>query len=360
MTKQDLLKNYKLGDLNLKNRIIMAPLTRRRAGAEDIPTDLNANYYTQRSQAGFIIAEATQISPEAKGYPDTPGIYSEDQVDGWRKVTESVHAANGLIFLQLWHVGRYSHPDLLPEGKQPVAPSPIAFDAKINTGKSHKQIPVPKELEIHEIKQIIRDFEKASENALRAGFDGIEIHGANGYLIDQFIQDGSNHRKDEYGGSIQKRCRFLFEIIEAVSEIWESKRIGVRLAPSGTKMGMSDSDSKKHFTYLIRELNNFNLAYLHLLEPWFDVTHLPNYANEVAKYYRKMYQGALIANGGFDQKSGNTLINEGFADMVSFGKLFISNPDLPKRFEMNSPLNLWDESTFYGGNEKGYTDYPHL
>jgi N-ethylmaleimide reductase len=338
----------------------MAPLTRRRAQQDGSPTKLNATYYQQRAGAGLIIAEATQISAFAKGYPDTPAIYTKKQTNAWQRVCEAVHEKGGKIFLQLWHVGRYSHPDLLPKNMHPQAPSAIKMNASINVGNTYKDSVIPKELSIIEIKKIISDFQFAAENAFRAGFDGIEIHGANGYLIDQFLQDGTNIRKDIYGGSIENRSRFLFEIIEAIAEVWNSQRIGLRLSPSGTKMEMSDSNSKKHFTYVINELNKYNLAYLHLLEPWHDVSKLKGYATDVAEFYRPIYKGTLIASGGFSLQSANDAILNKTADLVAFGKAFISNPDLVKRFELNAPLNEWETDTFYGGDEKGYTDYPFL
>ncbi len=353
MSTLSLLLPYNLGSLEIKNRVVMAPLTRRRAGTQDEPLPMHVNYYQQRSGAGLIITEASQISPFGKGYPNTPGIYSETQINAWRKICHAVHAKGGKIFLQLWHVGRYSHPDLLPGGSLPVAPSPLKVSGWINVGAEKKETVVPKELSKDEIKSILKDYQIASENALKAGFDGVEIHGANGYLIDQFLQDGSNHRSDEYGGHIENRSRFLFEVIGTICDIWESGRVGLRLSPSGTKMDMSDSNSIKHFSYIINQLNNYNLAYLHLLEPWFDVSHLANYANQVAVYYRPFYKGTLIASGGLNKDTATELIDNGMADLVAFGKAFISNPDLVRRFELNAPLNDWDVDTFYGGDERG-------
>jgi N-ethylmaleimide reductase len=353
-----LFEPYKLGQISLQNRIVMAPLTRKRAKADGCPTDLFPVYYQQRSSAGLIIAEATQISASSIGYPNTPGIYNQEQIEAWRKVTDAVHIKGGKIFLQLWHVGRYSHPDLLPGSAYPVAPSPIRINQLINVGDKYKKLPKPKELSIDEIRGIVEDFKSASENALKAGFDGIEIHGANGYLIDQFLQDGSNQRTDIYGGNIENRSRFLFEILEAVSDIWSSDRIGLRLSPSGTKMEMSDSNSMKHFSSIIEKLNAYRLAYLHLLEPWFDVTSKKGYAKEVARYYRAFYKGHLIASGGFTREKAIEAIQQGYANLIAFGKAYISNPDLVERLKLNVELSKWNEDYFYSGGEKGYIDYP--
>jgi N-ethylmaleimide reductase len=358
MNKPALLQPIKIGAYELKNRVVMAPLTRRRADDNLAPQDMMATHYGQRASAGLIIAEATQISEHAQGYLNTPGIYTDEQIEGWIKVTDAVHEEDGLIFLQLWHVGRLSHSSY--HGMEPVAPSPVKMEGQLNTPDGYLNYETPKELNLKEIKEIVYDFKIASMNAMTAGFDGVEIHGANGYLIDQFLQNGTNKRTDEYGGSVENRFRFLKEVTEAVIEVWGSDKVGLRLSPSGTKAGMSDSNPVEIFSYAVEQLNQYNLAYLHVMEPWFDVSDKPNYLTSVAPYFRKIYKGKLMANNGFTFETGNKLIEDGHADLVSFGKLFISNPDLVERFEKGAPLNNWNKDTFYGGDEKGYTDYPFL
>ena len=355
----DLFTPIQLGPYTLPNRIVMAPLTRNRAGAGNVPGPINALYYEQRASAGLIISEASQVSPQGLGYPGTPGIHSPEQVEGWKLVTDAVHQKGGRIFLQLWHVGRISHPDLQPEGALPVAPSAIAPQGEAATYEGMKPFVTPRALETDEIPGIIEQYRKGAENALAAGFDGVEIHGANGYLLDQFLRDGTNQRTDEYGGSVENRARLMLEVTEAIVGIWGGARVGVRLSPSGTFNSMSDSDPKATFGYVIEQLNRFNLAYLHLREPdAADIRHggtpLP------ASYFRPMYQGVLMVNTDYTLETGNKAIAKGDADLVAYGVLFIANPDLPERFRLRAPLNQPDPSTFYGGSEKGYVDYPAL
>lgn len=338
----------------------MAPLTRRRAGDCNAPTGMNVEYYRQRSSAGLIIAEATQISKQAQGYPHTPGIYNSQQIEGWKKVTEEVHKNNGLIFLQLWHVGRVSHPDIQEDGKLPVAPSAIRADADVATYEGRKPMVTPHALSKDEIEAILRDYHQAAKNAMEAGFDGVEIHGANAYLIDQFLHDASNKREDEYGGSIENRSRFLFEVLETVLDVWDRQKIGIRLSPSGTKYGMDDSDPVKLYDHVVKRLNEYNLAYLHLLEPLSSLENYPHMLREVSSHFRKIYEGTLMTNGGFTKESANKALHKGYADLVSFGRAFIANPDLPERFATDHPLNDWNKDTFYTRGPEGYVDYPFM
>lgn len=358
-TKLDLFSPIQIGHYHLPNRIAMAPLTRNRASAGNVPTVMNANYYAQRASAGLIITEATQVSPQGMGYAGTPGVHSQAQVEGWRLVTDAVHARGGRIFLQLWHVGRISHPSLQPDGALPVAPSAIAAQGEAMTYEGMQPFVTPRALEIEEIPGIVDQFRLGAKNALEAGFDGVEIHGANGYLLDQFLRDGTNQRTDKYGGAIENRARLHLEVTEAVVDVWGSDRVGVRLSPSGTFNDMSDSNPKATFGYLVEALNHFNLGYLHLTEAdGADVRHggtpIPT------KYFRSLYHSTLMVNGGYTAESGNAVIANGDADMVAFGKLYIANPDLPERFRLGAPLNAPDFTTFYGGDEKGYTDYSAL
>jgi N-ethylmaleimide reductase len=360
MNEVNLFSPYKLGDLELPNRMVMAPLTRNRAGDGNVPGQLNATYYTQRVSAGLIIAEATQVSPEGLGYPATPGIHSAAQVAGWKLVTDAVHQHGGRIFLQLWHVGRISHPDLQPDGALPVAPSAIAPTVgQAATYEGMKPFVTPRALETSEIPGIVEQYRQGAKNALEAGFDGVEVHGANGYLLDQFLRDGTNKRTDEYGGSIENRARLLLEVTQAVTEVWGAGRVGVRLSPSGTFNDMHDSDPLATFGYAAEALNRFGLAYLHLIEVV--EADLRHGGTEVpTSYLRDRFTGTLIVNGGYDLDKSNAVLSSHKADLVAFGTLFIANPDLPQRFALNAPLNPADPSTFYGGGEKGYIDYPFL
>ncbi|MBD1910436.1 MULTISPECIES: alkene reductase [unclassified Leptolyngbya] len=363
-TEQPLLTPVSLGRYTLPNRLVMAPLTRNRAGEGNVPQAIHATYYAQRAGAGLIVSEATQVSPQGVGYPATPGIHSEAQVEGWKPVTEAVHAKGGRIFLQLWHVGRISHPSLQPDGALPVAPSAIQPKGEAATYTGSQPFVTPRALELSEIPGIVASYRKAAENALAAGFDGVEVHSANGYLLDQFLQDGTNHRTDEYGGSIENRARLVFEVLDAVVDVWGSDRVGIRLSPSGTFNDMYDSNPKALFTYVIERLNNYNLAYLHLIEPRVGED-AGNPAHQEAlglttAYFRTIYNGTIVAASGYTQESGNEAIAQGHADLVAYGRLYISNPDLAERFRLNAPLNPYDRSTFYGGDERGYTDYPIL
>ncbi len=359
MTEVNLFSPYKLDDLELPNRMVMAPLTRNRAGEGNVPGQLNATYYVQRASAGLIISEATQVCPEGLGYPATPGIHSPEQVAGWKLVTDAVHQHGGRIFLQLWHVGRISHPDLQPDGALPVAPSAIAPKGEATTYEGMKPFVTPRALETAEIPSIIEQYRQGAKNALEAGFDGVEIHGANGYLLDQFLRDGTNQRTDEYGGSIENRARLLLEVTQAVTEVWGTARVGVRLSPSGTFNDMHDSDPLATFSYTAEALNRFGLAYLHLIEVV--EADLRHGGMEVpTSFLRDHFTGTLIVNSGYDLDRSNAVLSSHKADLVAFGTLFIANPDLPQRFAVNAPLNPPDPSTFYGGGEKGYTDYPFL
>ncbi len=347
-----------IGKQALKNRIIMAPLTRCRSVEENIPNDLMATYYAQRASAGLIISEATQISPMGIGYPCTPGIYTAEQIEGWKKITKNVHEKEGKIFLQLWHVGRISHSSFLG-GNLPVSASALRPAGQVYTFEGMKDYETPRALEVQEIGAIVKEYAQAAKNAIKAGFDGVEIHSANGYLLDQFLRDGTNRREDEYGGNIQNRSRFLFEVINAVTSEVGADKTGLRLSPSGTFNDMTDSNPQAHFGYVCDKLNDFGLAYLHIVDALEgDISHGANVVR--LKVIRDTYKGVLITCGGYDKERGNAVIQEGEADAVAFGTLFISNPDLPERFKADAPLNEADMNTFYTQDEKGYTDYPFL
>ena len=358
----DLFTPVRVGDLSLPHRIVMAPLTRMRAGKGNVPQPMNVEYYTQRATAALIITEATQISPQGVGYPNTPGIHTDDQIAGWQKITDAVHQQGGRIFLQLWHVGRVSHPDMQPNGELPVAPSAIAPEGMAVTYEGEKPFVVPRALRIEEISQIVEDYRQAAKNARAAGFDGVEIHSANGYLLDEFLHNGSNLRDDSYGGSIENRAGFLMEVTEAVTRVWEGERVGVRLSPSSTFMSMHDSNPEALFGYVAKELNRFGLAYLHIVEPRIKGdTKVEEDSNGLGvKFFRPIFEGTLITAGGYTRDLGNEVLASGDADLVAYGRLFIANPDLPQRFKLKAPLNDYDRSTFYAQGEKGYIDYPTL
>jgi N-ethylmaleimide reductase len=353
----DLFAPFDLGPYTLANRMVMAPLTRNRAGPGNVPQALNAAYYAQRASAGLIVTEATQISPQGLGYPDTPGIHSAEQVDGWRRVTEAVHARGGLIFLQLWHVGRISHPSLQPDGALPVAPSAIRPEGHAHTLDGARDFVTPRALTLGEIPNIIHQYRLAARNALSAGFDGVEVHAANGYLLDQFLRDGSNQRDDIYGGPVANRARLLLEVTEAVAKVWGANRVGVRLSPTNPFNSMADSDPDATFGHVARALNKFGLAYLHVVERDASEPEEPSYDR---RRLRAAFDGPYIANGGFDRLRGDWALASGAADLVAYGKAFLANPDLPERFRGNAPLNQPDTATFYGGDGRGYTDYPAL
>jgi len=362
MSQQALLKPIKMGDLELKNRVIMAPMTRSRADNKyNAPTGMHVKYYTQRASAGLIISEGSQVSPEAVGYVNTAGIYTPEQIEGWKKVTDAVHKEDGKIFMQLWHVGRMSHPDF-HNGDKPVAPSAVNPNDKSYTYEGFKDTVEPRALTTEEVKETVQDFKRAAKNAVDAGFDGVEIHSSNGYLIHQFFNNSSNHRTDEYGGSKENKARILFEIIEAIKVFFPENRIGVRLNPSlhGVFGTEADEETIPTFEYIVEKLNDYDLAYLHLSEPFNDVSDKDFLVTNIAEHFKPLYKGNLMINAGFDQESGNKVIEDGKADMVAYAKLFISNPDLPIRFEKNAELQDWDKDTFYVPGEKGYTDYPKL
>jgi N-ethylmaleimide reductase len=352
-----LFSPIQVGAYRLANRVIMAPLTRMRA-PDSIPTDLMVTYYSQRATAGLIISEATAISSQGIGYPAIPGIYHETQIKAWKKITEAVHNEGGRIFLQLWHVGRISHPDF-HAGELPVAPSAIAPQGQAVTYNGLQPFVTPRALRTEELPGIVEQYRQAAKNALAAGFNGVEIHSANGYLLDQFLRDGSNQREDNYGGSLENRCRLLLEVTQAVIKVWGAERVGIRLSPSGTFNDMSDSNPKALFGYLLGQLNRFDLAYLHLVDALeSDIRHGANVVD--LALLRQAYLGTLIVCGGYDKTLANQAIAEDLADAVAFGQLYIANPDLVARFKADAPLNTPDPSTFYGGEEKGYTDYPTL
>lgn len=358
-TTSKLLNTYQLGPYTISNRMAMAPMTRSRAGEGNVPTDLNVLYYLQRASAGLIITEGAQISQQGVGYFNTPGIYTPEQVAGWQKVTQAVHAAGGRIFLQLWHVGRVSHSSFL-QGGLPVAPSAIKIEGKVYTAQGLQDFETPRALETHEIKAVIEQFRIGAVCAKEAGFDGVEIHGANGYLLEQFLADGSNLRVDEYGGSVENRARFALEVVEAVVGVWGAGKVGIRLSPSNYYNSIHHMNPAGLYDYLINELNNYPLAYLHLMEPLATIEHLPHYISQVTARYRNIYKGTIISNGGYTLESGEKALNEGLADIIAYGSLFLANPDLPERLKTGASLNEPDRATFYGGNEKGYTDYPFL
>ena len=358
-TKQSstLLTPAVLGPYTLRNRMVMAPMTRNRAGEGLAPTETMATYYRQRASAGLILTEATQVSPQGIGYPSTPGIHTDEQVEGWKRVTTAVHEQGGRIFLQLWHVGRISHPSLQPGGALPVAPSAIAPEGTAKTYEGAQPFVTPRALELEEIPGVVRQFADGARRALDAGFDGVEIHGANGYLIDQFLRDGTNHRTDAYGGSIENRARFLLEIAEAVVTIWGADRVGVRLSPLGAYNSMSDSDPEATFSHAAEQLGKLGIAYVHAAM-LFGAENPESREHRMAALLRERFSGALILNGGYTRESGEAVVASGLADLVSFGSLFLANPDLPERFAESAPLNTPDGATFYGGDHRGYIDYP--
>lgn len=352
----DLLTPLVLGDLSLPNRMVMAPLTRNRAGEGNVPTALNAEHYTQRASAGLIITEGSQISPQGVGYPATPGIHSAEQVAGWKQVTEAVHAAGGRIFIQLWHVGRISHPSLQPGNAQPVAPSAVRPQGEAVTYEGMQPFETPRALTLEEIPGLVRDFATAARRAREAGFDGVEIHSANGYLLDQFLRDATNLRSDSYGGGIENRVRLLDQVVTAVTGVWPGNRVGVRLSPENQFNDIRDSQPQQTFNAVVDMLSTHDLAYLHVLEgDMMGGERLVDYTE-----LRRRFDGLYMANNGYTRASANQALQLGDADMVAFGRLFIANPDLPERFARDAALNEPDPETFYGGDAAGYTDYPAL
>jgi N-ethylmaleimide reductase len=360
MTNIDLFSPFRLGPLALPNRIVMAPMTRNRAGPGDAPTELNATYYAQRASAGLIVAEASQVSPQGLGYPHTPGIYSAEQIAGWKLITDAVHAAGGWIFLQLWHVGRISHPSLQPGGALPVAPSAIAPAGQAWTLDGMKPYVTPRALETAEIPGLIAQYRQAAENAKAAGFDGVEVHAAHGYLLDQFLRDKTNHRTDKYGGSAENRARLVVEVMEAVAGVWGGDRAGVHLSPTNLAFNdISDSDPAQTFSTAVRALDRPGLGYLHLVEPGPADPVGPGPRLD-ASFFRPLWSSALVVNKAYDLDRANAVLRSGAADLVSFATLFIANPDLPERFRRGAPFNPPERKTYYGGGAAGYTDYPAL
>tara|TARA_R110002050_G_scaffold56512_4_gene127203 strand:- start:9706 stop:10812 length:1107 start_codon:yes stop_codon:yes gene_type:complete len=358
--KDKIFEAYQLKDIILKNRIVMAPMTRSRAANKgNVPTEeLQGEYYAQRASAGLLITEGSQVSQDAVGYINTPGIYSKEQVNGWKKVVKKVHDKGGKIFIQLWHVGRISHPDF-HKGELPLAPSAINPNTQAYTPSGFKDTVTPKAMTKEDIATTISDFKNAAKNAIEAGFDGVEIHSSNGYLFHQFFNGTSNVRTDEYGGSIENRARFFFEVLDAMKTLIPEEKIGTRFNPSLNGIfGMTmDEETIPTFEYIIKKLNAYNLAYVHLSEPFNDVSEIPYAVTEIAKHFRPIYDGTLMINSGFTYETGNAVIEAGSADLVAYGKPFISNPDLVERFKNKVALTAWDNDTFYTPGKKGYTDY---
>lgn len=353
-TTNTLFSAYELSDLKLKNRFVMSPMTRSRAVEGRVPNPLAVDYYTQRAGAGLIITEATQVSPQGVGYIRTPGIHSKEQIAGWKKITDAVHKEGGKIFLQLWHVGRISHSDF-HGGKPPVAPSAIAAEGKTWTEQGQKEYSKPRALEASELPGIVEDFRRGALNAKEAGFDGVEIHGANGYLLDQFTRDGTNKRTDNYGGSLENRLRFPLEVVDAVVSVWGANRVGYRMSPYFTGHSMSDSNPIATFSQLTDELNKRKLAYIHVIDS-------PKNAQRISPILRELFDNTYIVAEGFDLRTASEALATDEADLVAFGKPFISNPDLPARYKNDKPLSEWNAATFYApgpkGDAEGYTDYP--
>ena len=352
----DIFSPVRLGDLALANRIVMAPLTRGRAGPEDVPTEMMVEYYRQRASAGLIVTEATQVSESAAGYVFTPGLHTDDQVAGWRTVTDAVHAAGGRIVVQLWHTGRISHPVMRPDGSTPVSASAIAAEGEVITYEGPKRFPTPRGLEIDEIAGIVADFAQAARNAVRAGFDGIEIHAANGYLVDQFLRDGANHRTDAYGGSIENRARFLLEVVDATAAAIGAHRVGVRISPSSPFNSMSDSDPVALTRYVAAQLDARQVMYLHVLE--MPAGNDPAAVRPLTAIARDAFTGPLVTNAGFSADTAEAVLARGDADLVAFGVPFLATPDFVERVRDGAAGNAPDRGTFYGGDEHGYVDYP--
>lgn len=364
-----LFQPFQLGKLTLPNRIVMPPMTRARAAWGEVPTDLMAQYYSQRATAGLIITEGTQVSRQGQGYAWTPGIHTSEQVEGWRKVTEAVHGAGGRIFAQLWHVGRLSHVSLQPDGQAPVAPSPLlaegvqVFIDSMGVGAEHGsgqkvQHSRPRALATTEVDVLVRDFAAAAENALAAGFDGVELHGANGYLINQFLDSGSNQRRDRYGGSLRNRLRFLEEVAGAVATIVGPERLGVRLSPLTTAQGAVDATPESTYLAAAKLLNDLGVGYLHVAEAdWDDAPPMPDAFKEAL---RLIYSGAMIYSGHYDHSKAEQTLSRGWADLIGFGRPFIANPDLPRRLQLGAQLNEGDPETYFGGGARGYVDYSCL
>ena len=354
-----LFESLTLGSVALKNRVLMAPLTRNRAKPDGTPWDVAAEYYAQRAGAGLIFTEATQISPMGKGYINTPGIHSDAQTKAWRAITKAVHDAGGKIALQLWHVGRISHSSLLPDEAQPLAPSAIQAKSQTFIEAGMVDVSEPRAMTVDDIETVIGEYRHAAENAKAAGFDAVEVHAANGYLLDQFIRDGSNKRDDQYGGSAENRVRLLTQVVETVIEVFGADKVGVRLSPTGGFNDMSDSNPAETFVTAVKALNKYGLAFLHMVEE-FPGEEASDADKAVIKAVLDAWQGPYIANGGLDAAKASQMVESGHADAVTFGRPYIANPDLAERIRKGAAWNEADHETFYGGNEKGYTDYPTL
>ena len=356
-----LFSPVQLGAYHLKHRVVLAPLTRMRTVTDFIPNDLMVKYYSDRAtDGGFLITEGTVISETGHGYYGAPGIYTKEQVEGWKKVTGAVHAKGGVIFMQLFHVGRQSHIDLQPNGDLPVGASVVEFEDFVYTPSGWLPASLNRALETNEVQALVQAYRRGAELAKEAGFDGVELHGANGYLVDQFLQDGSNKRTDIYGGSIENRSRFLLEIVAEMVDVWGGDKVAVRVGPSGTFASMSDRNPNALFGYVAEQLNQFGLAYLHIIEPRIkgSFEEVEGLEPVASMHLRQIFRGTIIAAGGFEKESANDILVKGNADLVAFGRHFIANPDLPKRLQQNIPLNAYDRDTFYGGDERGYNDYP--
>lgn len=360
-TKPSLLEPFELRDLSLQNRVALAPMTRARAGASRVPNSIMVEYYAQRAAAGLIITEATTISEQANGWVDSPGIYTDEMVEGWKQVTDAVHAKGGTIFLQLWHCGRASHSDF-HGGEAIVAPSAIKIEGEgVHTPKGKKDHEVPRALETHEIPLIVEDYRKAAENAKRAGFDGVEVHSANGYLLDEFLQSKTNHRTDEYGGSVEKRFRMLDEVVSAVTSVFPANRVAVRLAPNGAFNDMGSTDYREQFTYAAKQLNTRGLAYLHVMDGLAFGFHELGEAMTLDEF-RAVFDGPLMGNCGYTKESAELAVSEGRADMIAIGRPYISNPDLVERWRADVELNPEApvEDWYTPGGSAGYTDFPTM
>ena len=355
----ELFECFDLNVLKLSNRIVMSAMTRTRASENDVPTDLMREYYVQHASAGLIVTECTQVSDQGHGIIRAPGLHRPDQIAAWRKITDAVHVAGGRIYCQIWHCGRVAHPDMR-DGVPPVGPSPIAATGDFVLPTGRVDFTIPRELSIDEIPGIVADFAKATQNARQAGFDGVELHGANGYLQDQFLQDGSNHRTDAYGGTVENRARLMLETAQAMIDAWSSERIGVRLSPSSHLYGVDDSDKLATFGFIVRALDALHVGYLCLLEPNAKDAERGVQIPNVAETFRPMTSVPIIVNTGFDKSKANAILVKGDADLVAFGVPYIANPDLVERFRSDAPLSKPDPSQFYGADAKGYTDYPPL
>jgi N-ethylmaleimide reductase len=356
----NLFEPVQLGSLVLANRVFMPPLTRTRADTDGVPSELAATYYSQRASAGLIVTEATQISPMGKGYSNTPGIHSPEQVRGWSRIAESVHHSGGRVFLQLWHVGRISHTSLLPNNAQPVAPSAIRANSHTHIATGSAQVSEPVALTASGIKETLADYRRAAGNAKEAGFDGVEIHAANGYLIDQFLRTGPNRRTDEYGGVASNRVRFLTETVGRVLEVWDSGQVGVRISPTGGFNDMSDENPLETFSVAVARLNSCGLGYLHVVETAQNSKGSSEEDLAMSAHLRTLWKGLYIVNGGYDGLRGEEALQTGHADAIAYGRAFLANPDLPRRLQLGAALNEPDPKTFYGGDATGYTSYPAL